>query len=75
MDEESSGLVDWAIFSQMRSELGASFVRILTYFREDGEKAVTQIEEEVCAENNLGIPVPVADICRMAGISQATYFN
>jgi HPt (histidine-containing phosphotransfer) domain-containing protein len=38
-------LVDWTTFSQMRTELGASFVRILSYFREDGEKAVARIEE------------------------------
>ena len=38
-------LVDWSTFSQMRTELGASFVRILGYFREDGEKAVAKIED------------------------------
>ena len=41
MDE----LVDWTAFSEMRTELGASFVRILSYFREDGEKAVAKIED------------------------------
>ena len=38
-------LVDWSTFSRMRTELGASFVRILGYFREDGEKAVAKIED------------------------------
>ena len=38
-------LVDWATFTRMRTQLGASFVRILGYFREDGEKAVLRIEE------------------------------
>jgi HPt (histidine-containing phosphotransfer) domain-containing protein len=38
-------LVDWTQFAEMRTELGASFVRILSYFREDGEKAVAKIEE------------------------------
>jgi HPt (histidine-containing phosphotransfer) domain-containing protein len=38
-------LVDWTAFSEMRTELGASFVRILSYFREDGEKAVAKIED------------------------------
>lgn len=38
-------LVDWTAFSEMRTELGASFVRILSYFREDGEKAVSRIED------------------------------
>ena len=36
--------VDWDAFSRTRTELGAGFVRILSYFREDGEKAVAKIE-------------------------------
>jgi len=36
--------VDWDVFSRTRTELGAGFVRILSYFREDGEKAVAKIE-------------------------------
>jgi HPt (histidine-containing phosphotransfer) domain-containing protein len=44
LDDVSAELVDWDTFSRMRSELGASFVRILGYFREDGEKAVAEIE-------------------------------
>ena len=43
--EEFDPIVDWAMFSQTRAELGAGFVRILGYFREDGEKAVAKIEE------------------------------
>jgi HPt (histidine-containing phosphotransfer) domain-containing protein len=38
-------IVDWETFSRTRAELGAGFVRILGYFREDGEKSVTVIEE------------------------------
>ncbi|QPQ56280.1 Hpt domain-containing protein [Allosphingosinicella flava] len=38
-------MVDWALFSRTRTELGASFVRILGYFQEDGEKAVARIED------------------------------
>lgn len=48
MDEPTSDLdliVDWETFSRTRAELGAGFVRILGYFREDGEKSVTRIEE------------------------------
>ena len=44
MDESGDELVDWGEFSRMRTELGASFVRMLGYFREDGEKAVARIE-------------------------------
>lgn len=43
MDEAAEGVVDWAEFSRLRAELGANFVRILGYFREDAEKAVEEI--------------------------------
>jgi len=45
MDEAAESLVDWAEFARMRAELGADFVRILGYFREDGEKSVARIED------------------------------
>ena len=45
MDDAAPSIVDWTKFAQMRTELGASCVRILGYFREDGEKAVARIEE------------------------------
>ena len=54
MDE----LVDWTKFSQMRAELGASFVRILGYFREDGEKAVAKIEEAMHRRDAAGLVLP-----------------
>jgi histidine phosphotransfer protein HptB len=41
---ESDAIVDWGIFSRTRSELGPGFVRILGYFREDGEKSIAAIE-------------------------------
>jgi HPt (histidine-containing phosphotransfer) domain-containing protein len=43
VDEAADGVVDWAEFSRLRAELGANFVRILGYFREDAEKAVEAI--------------------------------
>ncbi|MGQ0660180.1 Hpt domain-containing protein [Sphingosinicella sp.] len=43
MDEAADGVVDWGEFSRLRAELGANFVRILGYFREDAEKAVEAI--------------------------------
>jgi histidine phosphotransfer protein HptB len=39
--------VDWTIFSRARTELGAGFVRFFGYFREDGDKSITCIEEAV----------------------------
>ena len=43
MDDAADDVVDWAEFSRLRTELGASFIRILGYFREDAEKAVDEI--------------------------------
>jgi histidine phosphotransfer protein HptB len=40
-------LVDWGVFARVRTELGSGFVRILGYFREDGIKAVTAIEQAI----------------------------
>ena len=51
-------LVDWTKFSQMRTELGASFVRILGYFREDGEKAVAKIEDAMHRRDAAGLVLP-----------------
>ncbi|MEZ5708417.1 MAG: Hpt domain-containing protein [Blastomonas sp.] len=42
---ENSPLVNWSAFGDARSMLGADFVRILGYFREDGEKSVLAIED------------------------------
>lgn len=44
MSDASDQLVNWTEFQRTRAELGANFVRILGYFREDGEKAVSRIE-------------------------------
>lgn len=43
VDDATDDVVDWAEFSRLRAELGANFVRILGYFREDAEKAVEAI--------------------------------
>ena len=45
MSFEGSTLVNWQAYAQARSELGAGFVRILGYFREDGVKSVTALEQ------------------------------
>jgi len=55
---ESGSLVDWGAFSQARSELGANFVRILGYFREDGVKSVDQIEAAMRGFNAAAMVLP-----------------
>ncbi|MDO6415140.1 Hpt domain-containing protein [Sphingomonas sp. BIUV-7] len=47
MHEISSQIVDRDRFSAARSELGESFARILSYYREDGAKAIEEIERAV----------------------------
>jgi HPt (histidine-containing phosphotransfer) domain-containing protein len=55
---EAAEIVDWAKFSRMRFELGANFVRILGYFREDGEKSVARIEDAMHREDAAAIVLP-----------------
>ncbi|WP_293882705.1 Hpt domain-containing protein [Sphingomonas sp.] len=58
MSEETETIIDWAGFSSARSELGADFVRILGYFREDGVKSVAAIEEAMRASNAIAMVLP-----------------
>lgn len=61
MDEwtgNKAEVVDWAVFCAARSELGAGFARILSYFREDGEKAVGRIEAAMHARDTAGLVLP-----------------
>ena len=55
---ESDGIVDWNVFSRTRAELGSGFVRILGYFQEDGEKAISQIEEAMRRSDVTGLVLP-----------------
>ncbi len=58
VDESEDQIVDWATFSAVRAELGANFVRILGYFREDGEAAVAKIEAAMHAKNAAAMVLP-----------------
>ena len=55
---DSDALVNWDSFSQARTELGANFVRILGYFREDGIKSVSRIEEAMRNQSAAGLVIP-----------------
>lgn len=55
---ESNAIVDWSIFSRTRAELGSGFVRILGYFREDGEKSVSRIEDAMQRQDATGLVIP-----------------
>ena len=62
MDETAASFeeewVDWTVFCRARSELGAGFARILSYFREDGEKAVERIEDAMRRRDAVGLVLP-----------------
>ncbi|MFD1786445.1 Hpt domain-containing protein [Sphingomonas floccifaciens] len=51
-------VIDWTALSAARVELGANFVRILGYFREDGEKSVAAIEAAMRAGNAAAMVIP-----------------
>lgn len=58
MDDELQDVVDWAVFQRSRTELGAGFVRILGYFREDGEKSVAKIEAAMQRKDAAALVLP-----------------
>ncbi|MDB5713064.1 MAG: Hpt protein [Sphingomonadales bacterium] len=58
MSEEAETIIDWAAFSGARSDLGADFVRILGYFREDGAKSVSAIEGAMRALDAAAMVLP-----------------
>jgi len=55
---EGSTLIDWNVFARARTELGAGFIRILGYFREDGVKSLAAIEEAAQAQNAAAMVIP-----------------
>jgi HPt (histidine-containing phosphotransfer) domain-containing protein len=58
LDERTDDLVDWSTFASVRAELGANFVRILGYFREDGEKSVAKIEAAMHGKDAAAMIIP-----------------
>lgn len=62
MTDEQPEIVDWALFEKNRAELGPGFIRILSYFREDGAKSVSQIEQAMHEENAAALVIPAHTI-------------
>ncbi|WP_156679509.1 Hpt domain-containing protein [Sphingomonas profundi] len=58
MSQTDTAIVDWRTFSQARAELGAGFVRILSYFREDGTKSVAAIEQAMRKLDATALVIP-----------------
>lgn len=58
MSEETDKIINWSSFSETRAVLGADFVRILGYFREDGIKSVAAIEQAIREKNAAALVIP-----------------
>jgi HPt (histidine-containing phosphotransfer) domain-containing protein len=56
--DEARDIVDWAYFEKNRSELGPGFIRILSYFKEDGVKSIAQIEAAMREQNTTALVIP-----------------
>ncbi len=67
MAQAMADQVDWAQFAQARSTLGGNFARLLGYFREDGDKSVTAIEDALRALDPAGMIGP-ADLLKSEAI-------
>jgi HPt (histidine-containing phosphotransfer) domain-containing protein len=55
-------IVDWVHFEKSRAELGPGFIRILSYFREDGTKSVEAIEQAMHEQNTVALVIPAHTI-------------
>ena len=62
MSDDDRLIVDWQLFERSRQELGAGFIRILSYFREDGARSVSQIEEAMHDQNTAALVIPAHTI-------------
>ena len=58
MSDDRPDIVDWGHFEKNRAELGPGFIRILSYFREDGVKSVAQIEQAMREQDTVALIIP-----------------
>ena len=58
MTDEARDIVDWAYFEKNRTDLGPGFIRILSYFKEDGTKSIAQIEAAMREQNTTALVIP-----------------
>lgn len=54
-NEAGHDIVDWPHFEKCRAELGPGFIRILGYFREDGAKSLSAIEQAMHASDTVSL--------------------
>ncbi|HXG82256.1 MAG TPA: Hpt domain-containing protein [Sphingomicrobium sp.] len=60
--EDGSDIIDWVHFEKSRAELGPGFIRILSYFREDGAKSLAAIEQAMHEHNTVALVIPAHTI-------------
>ena len=58
LNENGEPIVDWEIYMRARAQLGAGFARILSYFREDGDKSVARIEDAMHRQDAAALVLP-----------------
>ena len=56
--EARNDIIDWAHFEKTRSEMGPAFIRVLSYFHEDGVKSIGKIEEAMREKNTVALVIP-----------------
>ncbi len=55
---DGQDIIDWVHFERSRAELGPGFIKILGYFREDGDKSIIAIEQAMHEGNTVGLVIP-----------------
>jgi histidine phosphotransfer protein HptB len=58
VSEAGLEIVDWAHFEKSRAEMGVGFIRILSYFREDGVKSLDQIDHAMREQDATALVLP-----------------
>jgi HPt (histidine-containing phosphotransfer) domain-containing protein len=56
--EAARDIIDWGHFEKCRTEMGPGFIRILSYFKEDGVKSIAQIEQAMREQNTTALVIP-----------------
>jgi HPt (histidine-containing phosphotransfer) domain-containing protein len=57
-NDHGEPIVDWETYTRTRAQLGAGFARILSYFREDGDKSVAKIEDAMHRKDAAALVLP-----------------
>lgn len=58
MSPTDGEIINWKTYANTRELLGTGFVRILGYFREDGIKSLSQIEEALRLRDSKKLVIP-----------------